>query len=69
MAKLKAPKSDAFSDPKSEPKKGNEKGKKIIDADPSATFSTTKLRRKDPEDLEEGERFFHSEMWVNGSRL
>ena len=40
--------------------KGNEKGKKIIDVEPSATISTTKLQREEPEDLEEGERLFHS---------
>ena len=66
MAELKAPESDACSDPKSEPKKGNEKGKKIIDVDPSAIVATTKLWREDPKDPEE-ERLFHSQMWVKGS--
>ena len=66
MAELKAPESDAFSDPESEPEKGNEKGKHIIDADPSAIFSTTKIQREDPE---EGECLFHSQMWMKGSPL
>ena len=35
VAKLKASESDACSDPESETNKGNEKGKKIIDAEPS----------------------------------
>ena len=50
MAELKAPESDAFSDPESEPDKGNGKGKQIIDADPSAIFATTKIQREDPEE-------------------
>ena len=66
MAELKAPESDAFSDPESELDKGNDKGKQIIDADPSAIVATTKIQREDPE---EGERLFHSQMWVKGSPL
>ena len=54
MAEIKAPKSDAFSDPESEPDKGNDKGKYIIDADPSAIVSTINIEREDPEDPEEG---------------
>ena len=69
MAELKAPESDAFFDHESEPDKGNDKGKKIIDADPSAIFSTTKIQREDPEDPEEGECLFHSQMLVKGSPL
>ena len=40
---MKAPESDACPDPKSELDKGDEKGKKIIDADLGAIVSTTKL--------------------------
>ena len=72
MAELKAPESDEFSDPELEPDKGNDKGKHIIDVDPSAIFSTTKIQREgleDPEDPEEGERLFQSQMWVKGSPL
>ena len=43
VAKLKAPKSHARSDPEPEPDKGDEKGKQVIDVDPSAIFTTTKL--------------------------
>ena len=69
MVELKAPELDAFSDPESEPDKGYEKRKQIIDADPSAIVATTKIQREDPEDPEEGERLFHSQMWVEGSPL
>ena len=57
---LKARESNACSDPELEPDKGDGKGKKIIDADPSAIFSTTKLQRGDLEDPEEGECLSHS---------
>ena len=69
MVELKAPKSDAFSDPELEPDKGNDKGKQIIDADPSAIVATTKIQREHLEDPEEGECLFHSHMWVKGSPL
>ena len=69
VAELKAPESDAFSDLELEPDKGNDKGKQIIDVDPSAIFATTKIQRDDPEDPEEGEHLFHSQMWVKGSPL
>ena len=43
VAKLKTPKSDACSDLELELDKGNDQGKQIIYADPSAIFSTTKI--------------------------
>ena len=58
VAELKALELDAVSDPESEPNKGNDKGKKIIDADPNAIVATTKIQREGPEDPEEGERLF-----------
>eukprot|EP00253_Pinus_taeda_P027416 PITA_27416 len=69
VAELKASESDACSDPEPEPDKGNGKGKQIIDADPSATISTTKIQKNEPENPEEGEHLFHSQMWVKGSPL
>jgi len=69
VAELKAPELDAFSDPELEPDKGNDKGKQIIDADPSAIVATTKIQKEGPEDPEEGERLFQSQMWVKGSPL
>ena len=69
MSELKSLELDAFSDPKSKTDKGNEKGKKIIDVDPSAIFATTKIQREGLEDPEEGECLFQSQMWVKGSPL
>ena len=60
MTEIKASKSDAYSDTKSEPKKGNDRGKKIIDAVPNATVATTKIQKEEPEDSEEEEHIFHS---------
>ena len=59
MAEIKASELDAFYDTESEPKKGNDKGKKIINAEPNATISTMKIQKEEPEDSEE-ERLFHS---------
>ena len=66
---MKASESDACSDSDSEIDKRNDKGKYIIDAEPSAIVSTTKIHKDDPEYLVEGERFLHSQMWVKGSLL
>ena len=43
MGELKASESDACYDSKLEPNKGNDKGKKIIDAEPNGTIATTKI--------------------------
>eukprot|EP00253_Pinus_taeda_P017352 PITA_17352 len=59
----------ACSNSESEPDKGNDKGKHIIDADPNATIATAKIQKNEPEDPEEEERLFHSYMWVKGSLL
>jgi hypothetical protein len=67
VAKLKASESDACSDSESEPDKGNDRGKQIIDAEPNTTIATTKIQKEEPEDLEEAEHLFHSKMWVKGS--
>eukprot|EP00253_Pinus_taeda_P002175 PITA_02175 len=69
VAELKVSKSDACSDSESEPDKGYEKGKQIIDADPSATVATAKIQKNEPEDPEEQERLFHSQMLVKGSPI
>ena len=69
MTELKVSESDACSDSESETDKGNDKGKQIIDADPNATVATAKIQKNEPEDPEEGERLFHSQMWVKGSPL
>jgi hypothetical protein len=46
-----------------------EKGRQIIDAEPSATVATTKIHPSEPDELEEGEHLFHSQMWVKGTLL
>jgi hypothetical protein len=69
VAELKASESDACSNSESEPNKGNDRGKQIINAEPNATVSTMKIQKEEPEDPEEAERLFHSKMWVKGSPL
>ena len=66
---MQASESNAYSDNESEPEKGNDRGKKIIDADPNAIVATTKIQKEEPEDSEEEECLFHSQMWVKGSPL
>jgi hypothetical protein len=66
---LKASESDACSDSESEPDKGNDRGKQIIDVEPNATVATTKIQKEEPEDPEEAEHLFHSKMLVKGSPL
>jgi hypothetical protein len=65
VAKVKASKSDAGSNSEVEPKRG----RWIIDVEPSATVYTTKIHPGEPDELEEGERLFHSQMWVKGTLL
>ena len=67
VADMRASELDACSDFESEPEKGNEKGKQIIDAEPNATVATAKIQKEEPEDPEEEECLFHSQMWVKGS--
>jgi hypothetical protein len=56
VAEVKASESDVGFDSKSEP----ERGRQIIDVEPSATVATTKIQHGEPDDLEEGECLFHS---------
>jgi hypothetical protein len=65
MVELKASESEADSDYGSNP----EGGKQIIDLVPSATVASTKVRPSKPEEPEEGECLFHSQMWVKGAPL
>jgi hypothetical protein len=65
MVELKASKSEADFDSKSNP----EGGKQIIDVEPSATVTTTKVQPSELEEPEEGECLFHSQMWVKGAPL
>ena len=62
---MKASESDEGFDSKIE----TERGRRIIDMEPSATISTTKLHPGEPDEMEEGERLFHLNMWVKGMLL
>jgi hypothetical protein len=65
VAEVKAYESDAGSDSELE----LERGRWIIDVEPSASVSTTKIQPGEPDKPEEGERLFHSQMWVKGTLL
>jgi hypothetical protein len=65
VVEVKASESDVGSDSESE----LERGRWIIDVEPSATVATTKLQPGEPDELEEGECLFHSQMWVKGTPL
>ena len=62
---MKASESEVDSNSKSNPEGHN----RIIDAEPSAMVVTTKVRPSEPEEPEEGERLFHSQMWVKGALI
>jgi hypothetical protein len=62
---VKASESDVGYDSESEP----ERGRWIIDVEPSATAATTKLQPNEPDEPKEGEHLFHSHMWVKGTPL
>jgi hypothetical protein len=55
VAEVKASESDVDSDSETEP----ERGRWIIDTEPSATVATTKLWPGQQDEPEEGERLFH----------
>jgi hypothetical protein len=61
VAELNASESDACSESESEPNKGNDRGKQIIDAEPNATITTTNIQKEEPKDPEEAEHLFHSQ--------
>ena len=46
-----------------------ERGRWIIDVEPNAIISTTKLHPSEPDEPEEGELLFHSKMWVKVTPL
>jgi hypothetical protein len=45
------------------------KGKQIIDVELNATVATAQIQPVEPEDPDEAERLFHSQMWVKGTPL
>jgi hypothetical protein len=42
---------------------------RIIDANPTTIVAITTIQLEEPSDPEEGERLFHSQMWVKGTPL
>jgi hypothetical protein len=62
---VKAFESDVGSDFESEP----ERRRQIIDAKPIANVSTTKIHPGEPDEPEEAEHLFQSQMWVKGTPL
>ena len=65
MAEIK----DKEPNPDSEFDFENTGKRQIIDADPAAIVATTTIQPEEPTDPEEGERLFHSQMWVKGTPL
>jgi hypothetical protein len=65
VSEVKASESYAGLGSESEPKRG----RWIIDKEPSAIVSTTKIRPNEQDELEEGENLFHSQMWVKSIPL
>jgi hypothetical protein len=65
VAEVKSFESDASSDSESEPKRGRQ----FIDMESSATIATTKVQPSEPDEPKEGERLFHSHMWVKETLL
>jgi hypothetical protein len=65
VAEVKDFESDSGSNSESE----LEKGRQITDTKPSSTVVTTKIHPREPNEPEEGENLFHSQMWVKGTPL
>jgi hypothetical protein len=65
VAEVKAYESDVDYD--SEPEL--ERVRWIINTEPSATIATTKLQPGEPDEPEEGDNLFHSQMWVKCTPL
>jgi hypothetical protein len=60
---------DKEPNPDSESDSENTGKRQIIDADPIAIVATAAIQPEEPTDPEEGERLFHSQMWVKGTPL
>jgi hypothetical protein len=60
---------DKESNPDSKSDSENTGKRQIIDVDPTAIVATAAIQPEEPTDPEEGERLFHSQMWVNGTPL
>jgi hypothetical protein len=60
---------DTKPNPDSKSNPENIENRQIIDAYPTVFVTTTTIQLEEPIDLEEGERLFHSQMWVKGTPL
>jgi hypothetical protein len=60
---------DKEPNPDSESDSENTGKRQIIDADPTVIVVTATIQPEEPTDPEEGERLFHSQMWVKGTPL
>ena len=60
---------DKESNPDSESDSENTSKGQIIDVDLTAIVATATIQPKEPTEPEEGERLFHSQMWVKGNPL
>jgi hypothetical protein len=60
---------DKESNPNSKSDFENIGKRQIIDTNPTAIVATTTIQPEEPTDPEEGERLFHSQMWVKGTPL
>jgi hypothetical protein len=58
---------DKELNPDSESDSENTDRRQIIDADPTVIVTTTTIQLEEPTDPEEGDRLFHSQMWVEGN--
>jgi hypothetical protein len=63
LAEVKAFESNADSKSESKP----EKGRYIIDLEPSSTIDTIKIHPGELDELEDDGHPFHSQMWVKGT--
>jgi hypothetical protein len=59
---------DKESNPDSESDYENTGKRQVIDTNPTAIVATATIQPEEPTNLEEGERLFHSQMWVKGVR-
>jgi hypothetical protein len=60
---------DKELNPNSESDSKNTGKRQIIDVDPTVIVRTAAIQLEEPTDPEEGERIFHSHMWVKGTPL
>jgi hypothetical protein len=55
--------------PNSDFDSNDNKRRQIIHVEPTTTVATATIQPEEPEDLEEGEHFFHSQMWAKGTPM